>query len=69
MKNQVLTKYVLIILCLLMASCSGTKHLPKGEKLYAGANVTIESDEKIDKKKVRFAKKSAEECLVSEAQQ
>jgi len=63
MKNQVLTKYVLIILCLLMASCSGTKHLPKGEKLYTGANVTIESDEKIDKKKVRFAKKSAEGAL------
>lgn len=63
MKNQVLTKYVLITLCLLMASCSGTKHLPKGEKLYTGANVTIESGEKIDKKKVRFAKKSAESAL------
>ncbi|PKP52963.1 MAG: hypothetical protein CVT92_06260 [Bacteroidetes bacterium HGW-Bacteroidetes-1] len=63
MKCSLLTKYFLIILSLLMASCNGTKHLPKGEKLYSGANVKIESVEKISKKKERFAKKTAEGAL------
>ncbi|MDP2234935.1 MAG: BamA/TamA family outer membrane protein [Bacteroidales bacterium] len=63
MKRIVLKKYFLVILYLLLTACSGTKHLPKGEKLYAGADVIIESSDKIDKKKVRFAKKSAESAL------
>ena len=42
---------------LFMAACTGTKNLPKGEKLYSGAEIKIESAEKIDNK---FIKKVAE---------
>jgi hypothetical protein len=63
MKRLFLTKYFLIILCLLMAACSGTKHLPKGEKLYAGADVNIESGEKLSRKQKRFTRKTAESAL------
>jgi len=34
---------------LLLASCSGTSHLPKGERLYTGAAVKLESTEKVNK--------------------
>lgn len=42
-------------------ACSGTKHLPEGEKLYTGAEIELESNEKINKKK--FIKSSAEVAL------
>ena len=38
----------LLVVCLLMAACSGTRHLPKGEKLYTGAEVKLVSGEKIN---------------------
>ncbi|MBK6967242.1 MAG: hypothetical protein IPH20_25940 [Bacteroidales bacterium] len=63
MKNKFLAKHSLFILCLFMAACSGTKHLPEGEKLYTGASVKIMSDEKISKKQERFAGKTAESAL------
>jgi outer membrane protein assembly factor BamA len=63
MKRLVLKKHFLIILCLLMAACSGTKHLPPGEKLYTGADVKMESGEKISKKQKRLARKTAEDAL------
>lgn len=34
----------IIIICLLAASCSNTKYLPKGELLYVGAKIKIEGD-------------------------
>lgn len=49
-----------VLLCLLLASCSGTKHLPKGEKLYTGADIKLESTEKIDN---GFIKAIAEEAF------
>ena len=42
------TKYCLILFCLLLAACSGTKHLPSGEKLYTGADIKLESPDKIN---------------------
>ena len=41
-----LNKYVLILFCLLIAACSGTRHLPKGEKLYTGAEIKLENTDK-----------------------
>jgi len=38
---------LLLIICLLIVSCSGTRHLPKGEKLYTGAEIKLESSENI----------------------
>ena len=36
-----LNKYLLIFICLLLTACSGTKLLPKGEKLYTGAEIKL----------------------------
>jgi len=41
-----LNKYVLISVCLLMTACSGIKLLPKGEKLYTGAEIKLVSTDK-----------------------
>ncbi|HET6556720.1 MAG TPA: BamA/TamA family outer membrane protein [Prolixibacteraceae bacterium] len=41
---------LLSALCLLIAACSGTRHLPEGEKLYTGAEVKLESTEKTGSK-------------------
>ena len=38
-----LNKYSLILFCLLLAACSGTRHLPKGDKLYTGAEIKLVS--------------------------
>ena len=42
-----LNKYILISICMLLFACSGTKHLPKGEKLYTGAEIKLVSMDKI----------------------
>ncbi|MDX9920832.1 MAG: hypothetical protein RB289_12775, partial [Paludibacter sp.] len=39
----------LFFICLLLASCSGTRHLPEGEKLYTGAEIRIETTDKVEK--------------------
>jgi outer membrane protein insertion porin family len=41
------------ILLLLLAACTGTRHLPKGEKLYTGAEIKLESAEPINKRFVK----------------
>lgn len=41
------------ILILLLAACTGTRHLPKGEKLYTGAEIKLESAEKINQRFVK----------------
>ncbi len=58
-----INKSVLIFICLLLAACSGTKHLPPGEKLYTGAEIKFESVDKITKRKKRFIKSTAEIAL------
>jgi len=47
----------LLLGCLMLTACSGTKNLPAGEKLYTGAEIKLESSEKISKK---FIKTTAE---------
>jgi outer membrane protein assembly factor BamA len=41
-----LNKYLLIFICLFITACSGTKLLPKGEKLYTGAEIKLVSTDK-----------------------
>jgi outer membrane protein insertion porin family len=41
-----LNKYILISICMLLFACSGTRHLPKGEKLYTGAEIKLVSVDK-----------------------
>jgi outer membrane protein assembly factor BamA len=38
-----------LFICLLLSACNVTKHLPKGEKLYTGAEIKIESADKVNK--------------------
>jgi len=59
--GSIINKYFLIIICLLLAACSGTKHLPPGERLYTGAQIKLESTDNIKKK--RFIKTTAEIAL------
>jgi outer membrane protein assembly factor BamA len=48
--------FVQFILCLLFASCSGTKHLPKGEKLYTGTDIKLETTDQISNRKKKAIK-------------
>ena len=41
-----LNKYILISFCMLLVACSGTRHLPKGEKLYTGAEIKLVTTDK-----------------------
>ncbi|MCE5332220.1 MAG: BamA/TamA family outer membrane protein [Bacteroidales bacterium] len=52
-----------ILFILLLAACSGTKHLPAGEKLYTGAEIKLESSEKVNK---RFIKTAVNESFRTE---
>ena len=42
-----------MLVCLLLAACTGTKNLPRGEKLYTGAEIKLESAEKINTKFIK----------------
>jgi len=42
-----------MLVCLLLAACTGTRNLPKGEKLYTGAEIKLESAEKVDTKIIK----------------
>ena len=48
-----LIKYFPILITLLLASCSGTRHLPSGEKLYTGAQIKLESTTDFNKKHIK----------------
>jgi outer membrane protein insertion porin family len=47
--------FFMFLLCLLLFSCSGTKHLPAGAKLYSGAQIKLESTEEVNKKEIKAA--------------
>jgi len=53
MTQSILNKYFLILIYLLLAACSGLKHLPKGDKLYTGAEIKLESTDKYNKKFIK----------------
>ena len=51
--------YILFLISLLLAACSGTRHLPAGEKLYTGAVIKLQSDEKLNTRTIKAAAESA----------
>ena len=63
MKKASHYKYFFICLCLLISSCSGLRHLPKGEKLYTGGQIKFTSTEKLSRKQKAFAKITAGQAL------
>jgi outer membrane protein insertion porin family len=52
-------RYILLMV-LLLAACTGTKHLPEGEMLYTGADVELESTQPVNKRSI---KKTAEQAV------
>jgi len=46
MIRSMVNKYFLLLICLSVAACSGTKLLPKGEKLYTGAKIKLVQKDK-----------------------
>lgn len=50
---------VLLFICLFLASCTGTSHLPKGERLYTGATIKLESVEKVHKSNIKAVAEAA----------
>jgi outer membrane protein assembly factor BamA len=54
-----LNNSLLILTCLLITACSGTRHLPTGEKLYVGATLVVESEDAINKGLIKRATKDA----------
>ena len=59
MKRSVRNSYFLIFNLLLLAACSGTKHLPSGEKLYTGAETELESTNNISSKLIKTTMENA----------
>lgn len=55
MSKSVQTGLFLMFVGLLLTACTGTRNLPAGEKLYTGAEIRLESEEKINKKLIKKA--------------
>jgi outer membrane protein insertion porin family len=55
--------FVQFTICLLLASCSGTKHLPRGEKLYTGVEINLESTDHISHRKKKVIEIVAENAV------
>ncbi len=55
--------FVQFTIILLLASCSGTKHLPRGEKLYTGAEINLESTDHISHRKKKEIETVAENAV------
>ncbi|MCK9411339.1 MAG: outer membrane protein assembly factor [Prolixibacteraceae bacterium] len=53
MLRSIQNSLFLILGCLLLAACTGTRNLPKGEKLYTGAEIKLESSDKVNKKFIK----------------
>jgi outer membrane protein assembly factor BamA len=53
MLRSIQNSLFLILVCLLLAACTGTRNLPKGEKLYTGAEIKLESTDKLNKKFIK----------------
>src|SRR5690606_8040147 len=51
---------IFIFTFLLLAACSGLRHMPPSEKLYTGADVKLESSENLKNKEKRFIENVAE---------
>ena len=53
MVRSVQNKLFLFSGCLLLTACTGIRNLPPGEKLYTGAEIKLESTEKINQKLIK----------------
>ena len=51
--------YLILTICTILVACSGTRKLPKDEKLYTGADIKLETTAKVDKKFIETVAKEA----------
>ncbi|HEX7468847.1 MAG TPA: hypothetical protein VF324_09720, partial [Methanobacterium sp.] len=63
MIRSVINRFILVIICLLIASCSGTKHLPSGERLYTGADIELKTADHIKNRKKRSVKSTIKNAI------
>jgi outer membrane protein insertion porin family len=63
MIRPIINRFFQIIVCLLLAACSGTKYLPSGEKLYTGAEMKLESADQIKNREKRYVKTMAKNSI------
>lgn len=59
MNHLIRNSYILIFSFLLLEACSGTRHLPPGEKLYTGAETKLESTNNISSKLIKTTMENA----------
>jgi len=59
--------YIFLLGSLPLAACTGTRHLPNGEKLYTGAEIKLESAETMNRKFVKSAVQLAVRPLPNKA--
>lgn len=55
--------FIQFTICLLLASCSGTKHLPAGQKLYTGAEINLKSVDHVSRRKKKLITTIAENAV------
>lgn len=53
-------KSILVFTLILLASCSGTRNLVPGQKLYTGSSIEVKSIDTLSKSKIKFIKKTAQ---------
>ncbi len=60
MIRSILNNILLFFLCFVLGACSVTKYLPKGEKLYTGAEIKLKTFDKIKRVKKAYIKTTGE---------
>ena len=63
MNRLIIHSNVILCICLLFVACSGTKHLPQGEKLFNGADIKLELTDTLSKKDIRMVKSTVTNAI------
>ena len=63
MNQREIIKYGCLLLITVIISCTGLKYVPEKEKLYTGADIKIESNQKIAKKNRKAAAEAAKKAV------
>ena len=58
MRRSILNRFLLILSCVILVACSGIRNLPKGEKLYTGAELKLVSKSKFATKSIKSSAKA-----------
>jgi outer membrane protein assembly factor BamA len=56
-------KSMMAVIIILVASCSGTRHLIPGQKLFTGSSIVLKTSDSLSKSKTKFIKNTAESSV------